>query len=71
MKAKLENGQRENAGGLKKSGRLAVLCSAGAIVLMSLAVVLLLLGHDEARCLVPVGLGMVTAGLSIRADEMK
>ncbi|MDE7233468.1 MAG: hypothetical protein K2N29_00215 [Ruminiclostridium sp.] len=71
MKTKFENGQQGNEGRLKKSGRFAVLCSAGSIVLMSLAVVLLLLGHDTARFLVPVGLGMTTAGLMIRADGMK
>lgn len=75
MKTKFENenGQQENEGGLKRSGKLAALYSAGAIMFMSLAVVLLLLGHDTARCLVPVGLGMVTAGLLIqsRRNETK
>lgn len=70
MKMKFENGQQGNEGRLKKS---VALCSAGAIMLMSLAVVLLLLGHDTARFLVPVGLGMVTASLLIqsRRNEMK
>lgn len=73
MKMKLENGQQENESGLKKSGKLVTLCSAGAIMFMSLTVVLLLLGHDTARCLVPIGLCMVTAGLLIqsRRNETK
>lgn len=73
MKMKLENGQQGNESGLKKSGTPVALCSAGAIMLMSLTVVLMLLGRDTARCLVPVGSGMVTAGLLIqsRRNEMK
>lgn len=58
----------ENENGLKKSRKLAALCSAGSILFLSLSVVLLLLGHDTARYLVPIGLGMVTAGLLIRND---
>lgn len=71
MKTKFENGLQGNEGGLKKSGKLAVLYFMGTIMFMSLTVVLLLLGHDTARFLVPVGLGMTTAGLMIRADGMK
>ena len=68
MKTKFENEHGRN-----KGGKLAVLYFTRTIMFMSLTVVLLLLGHDTARCLVPIGLGMVTAGLLIqnRRNETK